>query len=127
MRELCLLVIYQVIIKVQVLKYAYAFCQPSEIEGLSVALLEAMSFKNCCIVSDIAMNTEAVGDTGIIFENKNVEDLKNKLEYAIDYPDFIKSKGLDAFARVKENYTWDIVTEKIEQLYKGLVIDGKIK
>lgn len=113
--------------KSAMLKYAYAFCQPSEIEGLSVALLEAMSFKNCCIVSDIAMNTEAVGDTGIIFENKNVEDLKNKLEYAIDYPDFIKSKGLDAFARVKENYTWDIVTEKIEQLYKGLVIDGKIK
>ncbi len=103
--------------KETILRGAFAFCQPSEIEGLSVALLEAMSYKKCCIVSSIPMNTEAVEQTGIIFESKNVDDLMNKLQYAIDNPSIIKENGEAAYKRVKENYTWEIVANQMEELY----------
>lgn len=103
--------------KDSVIKGAYAFCQPSETEGLSVALLEAMSYQKCCIVSSIPMNTEAVEDTGIIFENMNVEDLVKKLQYAEERPDYVLEQGKRARKRVEENYTWQIVTDRMEALY----------
>ena len=107
--------------KDNILKGAYAFCQPSEIEGLSVALLEAMSYEKCCIVSDIPMNTEAVDECGIIFKNKDVGELLSVLKYAEENSDIVEKKGKDSRKRIKENYTWDIVASQMEDLYKGLV------
>lgn len=104
-------------IKETILRGAFAFCQPSEIEGLSVALLEAMSYKKCCIVSSIPMNTEAVENTGIVFKNKNVDDLATKMQFAINNPIIVNDKGESAYLRVKENYTWEIVTDQMERLY----------
>jgi glycosyltransferase involved in cell wall biosynthesis len=51
---------------------ALIFVLPSEIEGLPIALLEAMSYGNCCLVSDIPENIEALNGFGYIFKNMNV-------------------------------------------------------
>ena len=59
---------------------AYLFAPPSEIEGLSAGLLEAMSYGNACLVSDIPENKEGLGDKGFYFKNKDADDLSAKLK-----------------------------------------------
>ena len=49
---------------------AYLFCLPSTLEGLPIALLEAMNYGNCCLVSDIPENLEAIGNAG--FHNSSL-------------------------------------------------------
>lgn len=39
---------------------AYVYVLPSDVEGMPVSLLEAMSYGNCCLVSDIAENVEVI-------------------------------------------------------------------
>ena len=58
---------------------AAMYVQPSEIEGLSIALLEAMSYGLPCLVSDIPENREAIGDCGLTFKSGDVIDLNEKL------------------------------------------------
>jgi len=99
---------------------AYAFVQPSESEGLSIALLEAMSYGQACLVSDIEANKEALGDTGYIFENKNVSDLKNKMEIMLAHPEDVKSYGQKALVRVKTEYDWNDITDKVLEVYKSV-------
>ena len=65
---------------------AYVFVLPSDIEGMAISLLEAMSYGNCCLVSDIKENIEVVGDKAEAFAKGNVEDLKRKLTGAAGLP-----------------------------------------
>lgn len=46
---------------------AYIYCLPSDLEGMPLSLLEAMSYGNCCLVSDIAECVEVVEDKGVVF------------------------------------------------------------
>ncbi len=55
---------------------AYLFVQPSELEGLSIALLEAMSYGRCVLTSDIAEELEVTADAGLSFQNKDSADLR---------------------------------------------------
>ena len=41
---------------------AYVYVLPSDVEGMPISLLEAMSYGNCCLISDIAENLEVVTD-----------------------------------------------------------------
>ncbi len=107
--------------KETLLRGAFAFCQPSETEGLSVALLEAMSFAKCCLVSDIPMNLEAVGECGVVFRNKSIPDLADKIEYIERSPEVVEALGRKARERVQDNYTWGIVAKQMESLYESLL------
>ena len=53
---------------------AYIYTLPSDLEGMPLSLLEAMSYGNCCLVSDIPECTEVVEDKALIFQKTNVED-----------------------------------------------------
>ena len=41
---------------------AYIYTLPSDLEGMPLSLLEAMSYGNCCLVSDIPECAEVVED-----------------------------------------------------------------
>ena len=99
---------------------AYAFIQPSEYEGLSVALLEAMSYGLPCVVSNIEANLEAVDGNALIFENKNIEDLKNKMSELISNPTLAQELGNKLRERANTEYNWDIITENTKKLYENL-------
>ena len=58
---------------------AYLFVLPSDVEGMALSLLEAMSYGNCCIVSNINENTEVVGNYAVSFKKGDVEDLRLSL------------------------------------------------
>lgn len=96
---------------------AAVYVQPSEIEGLSIALLEAMSYGNCCLVSDIPENKEAIGDAGFTFQNMNVVDLRDQLATLMDSPDMRVAIGKQARERVLNCYNWDKIVDDFEKFY----------
>lgn len=71
---------------------AYLYTLPSDLEGMPLSLLEAMSYGNCCLVSDIEECTEVVEDRAVLFQKSNVEDLKEKLQWLCDHPEEVKKK-----------------------------------
>lgn len=98
---------------------AYAFVQPSESEGLSIALLEAMSYSLPCLASDIIANQEALGDTGFSFQNKDVDDLAAKLMWLLDNPVIANTKGQEAAARIKKEFSWPDISQKVLAVYES--------
>lgn len=97
---------------------AYLFVQSSEMEGLSIALLEAMAHRQACLVSDIEANQEAVGQTGFVFSSKDEKDLKDKLEELLNKPSLVEEKAAAAYTRVKERYSWPEISRQILEAYK---------
>ena len=59
---------------------AYVYTLPSDLEGMPLSLLEAMSYGNCCLVSDIPECADVVADKGVLFHKSDVEDLRQKLQ-----------------------------------------------
>ncbi|MBF0413343.1 MAG: glycosyltransferase family 4 protein [Desulfamplus sp.] len=100
---------------------AYIFCLPSTLEGLPIALLEAMSYGNCCLSSDIPENLEAVEGFGYTFKNRDSNDLKKQLEMLIKNPEMVKEKKQEAREHVLKNYSWDRITDQMEKLYFSII------
>lgn len=100
---------------------AYLLVQPSESEGLSVALLEAMSFGLACLVSDIEANKEAVDDAGLTFINKDYKDLKIKLAKLLNNQEEVEKLGAKAVERAAREYGWDDISQKTLAIYENLI------
>lgn len=100
---------------------AYIFCLPSTLEGLPVALLEAMNYGNCCVASDIPENLEALEDYGYTFRNRDIADLRRVLQELIACPEMVTVKQTAAREHVTKNYSWDRVTDELEALYLSLL------
>ena len=98
---------------------AYLFVIPSEYEGFSFALIEIMSCGTPVLASDIPPNKEALGGLGLTFENKNVQDLQNKLEWALNNPQALREMGVKLQERVMREYDWDTVVKRTEELYEA--------
>ena len=100
---------------------SYLFIQPSELEGLPTALLEAMSYGNCCLASDIPENREALNGHGYVFQNKNVEALAYQLNYLINNDEATAKVKDGAKKHVLQNHSWDDIADKFEQLYMNII------
>ncbi len=98
--------------------HAYLYVQPSEQEGLSLALLEAMGHGLLPLVSDIEPHKEAVANTGAFFPVKNVDGLKRELAYFLNRSDEVAVLGKSAQERVREHYSWDAVAKKTVDVYR---------
>lgn len=98
---------------------AYLFVLPSDVEGMSVSLLEAMSYGNCCLVSNIEENMEVVEDHAVSFRKSDVKDLKEKLTELLAHPEKVaeyKEKSADFICG---RYNWDEVVERTLQVYRS--------
>ncbi|MFX0132663.1 MAG: glycosyltransferase family 4 protein [Candidatus Hodarchaeota archaeon] len=100
---------------------AYLFVLPSEVEGLPTVLLEAMSYGNCCLVSDIPENLEALNNNGYTFTSKNEKSLAEMLNYLIDNPEKVESVKMNAKSYVFQNHSWNSIADKFEYLYYKLI------
>lgn len=92
-----------------------AYCLPSDIEGMPLSLLEAMSYGKMCIVSNIPENMEVIGDNAIPFEAGNINKLKYKLENVINEKIKINTDKIQE--HILEICDWDAVVTKTERLY----------
>lgn len=97
---------------------AYIYTLPSDLEGMPLSLLEAMSYGNCCLVSDISECTEVVEDKAIVFKKSNVEDLRDKIQKLCDNPETVQKYKKDASDFICKKYNWDEVVEKTIELYR---------
>jgi len=92
----------------------------AKLQDLPITLLEAMSFAKCVIYSDIPENAEAADGVGIAFRNKDVEDLAEKMRFALANPELCQELGAKAKERVKEEYNWDSIVDQTEEVYHSL-------
>ena len=92
---------------------------PSDLEGMPLSLLEAMSYGNCCLTSDIAECAEVVEDKALVFKKSDVDDLKEKLQYVCDNPDAVKKLKDGAADFICGKYNWDDVVEQTLKLYQS--------
>ena len=97
---------------------AYIYTLPSDLEGMPLSLLEAMSYGNCCLVSDIPECTEVVEDKALIFKKSDVDELREKLQDACDYPEKVKEMKAQAADLICKKYNWDEVVKETMKLYR---------
>lgn len=97
---------------------AYIYTLLSDLEGMPLSLLEAMSYGNCCLVSDIQECTEVVEDKALIFKKSNVQDLQNKLQEACDRTEKVMELKQQAADYICKKYNWDDVVEETLKLYR---------
>jgi glycosyltransferase involved in cell wall biosynthesis len=100
---------------------AMLFALPSDLEGLSLALLEAMGAGICTLASEIPENREVIGDAGFTFAPGDAKDLERMLRLLIAAPEIRENTGLRARERVRELYQWDRVTTEIRGIYLQLM------
>lgn len=97
---------------------AYVYTLPSDLEGMPLSLLEAMSYGNCCLVSDIDECASVVEDKALIFKKSDVNDLKEKLQLACDQPKIVEQMKAEAADFICGKYNWDDVVKETLSLYK---------
>ena len=97
---------------------AYAFVLPSDVEGMALTLLEAMSYGDCCLVSDICENTEVVEDKALIFRHGDVKDLRRQLAYLLTHPEVVEEYRKQSADYICGKYNWDDVVEETLKLYR---------
>ena len=93
------------------------YCLPSDLEGMPLSLLEAMSYGCCCLVSDIPECTEVVGDKAAVFRKGSIDDLREKLRALIENEELAESYRKDAADYILKKYDWDRITRKTLSLY----------
>lgn len=98
---------------------AYLYVLPSDLEGMPISLLEAMSYSNCCLTSDIPECTQMCGENAVYFRKSSVDDLKNKLEYLIKNSDTVLEYKSRAHDYIISKYSWDDVVNRTLALYRG--------
>lgn len=98
---------------------AKLYVLPSDLEGMPLTILEAMSYGNCCIVSDIPECADVVGDAGVVFPHGNVEELRHAIESLLANPQKVDWYRKKARERAKSCYSWDEVTKRTLQVYRG--------
>ena len=97
---------------------AYIYTLPSDLEGMPLSLLEAMSYGNCCLVSDIPECAEVVENKALLFKKSDINDLKEKLQDACCHPEKIALLKQDAADFICKKYNWDDVVEQTVALYR---------
>lgn len=99
--------------------FADLFVLPSSHEGLSIALLEALSYGLPVLVSDIPANTEVNLDAQDYFEMGNVQALTVKLQAKF------KASVSESYRQhtrnwVAASYNWEIVANQTVAVYKDI-------
>ena len=97
---------------------AYVYVLPSDVEGMPLSLLEAMSYGNCCVTSDIEECAAVIGDNGITFSKGAVNELRDLLQALCDSVETVDFYRQHAEEYITQRYNWDEVTQKTLELYQ---------
>jgi glycosyltransferase involved in cell wall biosynthesis len=101
----------------ELLTNAMIFVLPSDLEGLSLALLDAMGAGLCVLTSDVPENREVVEGAGYLFRRGSVSDLADRLRFLIANPAVREAAGRTAKRRIQDQYQWPKIAADIEKAY----------
>jgi glycosyltransferase involved in cell wall biosynthesis len=104
----------------ELLTHAALFVLPSDLEGLSLALLDAMAAGVCVLTSDISENREVVEDTGFTFRTGDVNDLARMLGLLLPHPEMRSAAARVAKQKMQQQYHWPQIAAQIGQAYDQL-------
>jgi hypothetical protein len=99
------------------LSNAALFVLPSDIEGLSLALLDAMGAGVCVLTSDIPENKEVVAGVGFTVQHGDRLDLERMLDFLLRSPDLRREAGAKGQRRIQDGYLWPGIARSIEAVY----------
>lgn len=102
------------------MRHAYAYIQPSDIEGLSPVILQNMGLGTPVICSDIRENRYVVGDCAITFPRGDVHGLRAALRQALEAPRELRRLGARGRERVSKLFSWDAVAQAHEAAFLDL-------
>jgi glycosyltransferase involved in cell wall biosynthesis len=102
-------------------QHAALVVSPSTLEGLSIALLEAMSFSRAVLASDIPENLEVLEGVGATFRAGDARDLGAKLEELLSQPAELARLGGLARKRIETDYDWERIAASTSALYESLL------
>jgi glycosyltransferase involved in cell wall biosynthesis len=105
----------------EMVRGAGLFVLPSNLEGLPLAMLEAMKEGIPVLASDIAPHQQLVGaDRGVLFQAGNVESCVKALAWSTQNIEALKTMALRAQRNVCENYSWEKITADNLRLYNAV-------
>ncbi len=101
----------------ELLSHAAVFVLPSELEGLSLALLDAMAAGVCVLTSDIPENREVVDGAGFTFRRGDAADLERVLDVLVHDPELRRQAAIRECERVQSHYCWPEIARSIAATY----------
>ena len=96
----------------------YVYCLPSDVEGMPISLLEAMSYGKNCLISDIEENTQVCGKYGSVFKKGDLTSLVEKLNENLQGKNRYKESEISDY--ILKKYDWNDVVVETEQIYKKI-------
>ena len=97
---------------------AYIYILPSDLEGMPLSLLEAMSYGNCCLVSDIPECTEVIENHALVFKKSDINSLRETLQEICIQPETVKTLKNQAADFICNKYNWDEIVQETLKLYR---------
>lgn len=101
------------------MKAAYCYIQPSDVEGLSPVILENMALGTPILCSDIVENRYVVAECALQFRKSDIEDCLRALNDAVSDPVALKQLGEQGRKRANETFSWTAVTTAHEKVFVG--------
>lgn len=99
------------------------FVLPStEIEGFGIVLLEAMASGAAVVTTSIAGVASEITsrECGFVVSPKDASALAEAISYLLAHPDIAAEMGKRGSELVAENYSWELVAEQVEAVYREL-------
>jgi len=103
------------------LRNAYLFALPSDLEGLSQVAIRSMACGCSVLASDIPNNREVLGECGFTFRQGDVDDLAERLGYLLAHGDAVAANNDLSRERARREYDWERIVDQHEALYNGLL------
>jgi glycosyltransferase involved in cell wall biosynthesis len=108
--------------RLRILRAADIFVLPSAIEGLSLALLEAMATGTTVIATDVGADAEALRNVGVTVDLAALEtQLPLALRLLFEYPEFRRELAARARERAVEQYSLETNVDRVVDLYRELL------
>ena len=109
-------------VRVRILQATDIFVLPSDVEGLSLALLEGMACGCPVVATDAGADGEALGDTGILIDPETLQpQLRLAMQLLITHPEFAQALAASARARVVKNYSLEANVRQLVHLYRNIL------
>jgi glycosyltransferase involved in cell wall biosynthesis len=105
----------------ELLSNAALLVLPSDLEGMSLALLDAMAAGVCVLASDIPENNELVEGAGFTFRSGDQQDLALMLDLLIQNPLLRRQAAIRERERVQSEYLWPEIARSIEKAYYNVL------
>ncbi len=107
--------------KAELLSNALLVVYPATVGGLPLAILEAMSYRRCVLVSDICDYYPLLREHAVLFPTGDAIELARELRALLDDPDACQTRGQQAHAAAMQMASWGEVAQRFEQLFMYLI------